>query len=90
MGQNFEALIQPAGKTPLERAMVKFLDDYEVLNKDTNEKDRPKAKTMNYILSQLKNALSEITGHNFGDKVAFRGLSNATLAIGKEIKQAGR
>ena len=91
-GGNFESLIElnDASKTALERAMVKFLDDYRVLNKETNVMDRPKANTLNYVVSMLKSGLSEITKYNFGDKVAFRGLFNATSTIQRDIKEAGR
>ena len=91
-GGNFEELIKlnDASKTALERAMVKFLDDYVVLDKATNQMVRPKAKTMDHLLSMLKSGLSEITKYNFGDKVAFRGLFNAASTIQKDIKEVGR
>ena len=91
-GGNFEDLIKPNedAKKALERAMVKFFDDYEVLDKDTGAMTRPKANSLNYLLSQLKCILSDKTGYNFSDKVAFRGLANATATLQKEIKRDGR
>ena len=61
-----------------------------IQDKVTNMMVRPKAKTMNYVLSMLKSGLSEITNYNFGDKVAFRGLFNGATTIQKDIKEAGR
>ena len=93
-GINFDVLMEQQnteeGKQQLEKAMVSFLDNYKVLDKETNKPIRPKANTLDFIRSNLKSALSEITGHNFSDKIAFPGLNNATKALHKEIKEAGR
>ena len=87
-GENFDDLIKE--KEDLERFMVNFLDDYKVLDKDSGKVIKPKDNTLNSIRSHLKCALSDLTGYNFGDKVAFAGLANATATIRKEIKQSGR
>ena len=87
-GENFDDLIKE--KEDLERFMVNFLDGYKVLDKATGKAIPPKDNTLNFIRSNLKCALSDLTGYNFGDKVAFAGLANATATIRKEIKQSGR
>ena len=87
-GENFDDFIKV--KEDLERFMVNYLDDYKVLDKDTGKAIPPKDNTLNAIRSHLKCALSDLSGFNFGDKVAFAGLANATATIRKEIKQSGR
>ena len=91
-GKTLEQFQNPTEETKreLERLMVDYLDQYKVVDKDTKKLVPPKAKTLDFLRSNLKCALSDLTGLNFGDKVAFRGLANATSALHKEIKQAGR
>ena len=74
----------------MERAIVNYLDNYMVFDKEEDKWVRPKAKTLDHQRSNLKSALSELTGYNFGDKIQFPGLANATASLHKEIKQVGR
>ena len=91
-GKTLEQFQNPSedSNQELERLIVDYLDKYKVVDPATFKMIRPKANTLEFIRSNLKCALSDLTGLNFGDKVAFRGLANATSALHKEIKQAGR
>ena len=88
-GEDFEQLLN-SNKETLEVAMVVYLDEYKVFDKATKKYLPPKANTLDTIRSHLKCSLSELTGFNFGDKIAFSGLSNATATLHKEVKKAGR
>ena len=66
----FEDLLErnEDGKKNLEKAMVKYFSDLMIKDKKTKEPSIPKAKTMEFYVSNLKSALSEITPYDFGDK----------------------
>ena len=88
-GDDFEQLLT-SDKEVLEVAMVKYLDQYKIFDKATKRYLPPKGNTLETIRSHLKCSMSELTGFNFGDKIAFPGLTNATATLHKEIKIAGR
>ena len=68
--ESFDELIEKNddAKKQLEKAIVRYLSSLTIMNKITGKVDVPKANTLNFHISNLKCALSEITNYDFGDK----------------------